>query len=312
MLVGAILFVVVGVVALLLTRSAAYRSRMVDNLTRQADLKVPDAQRPALEARLVRRSWATGLGFVLAGLVTLVAHLVGVDTEALGGWGLFSLAVVLAVALLAVVEIWWPGTPVAGPRTARPTAPRAGDYVPPVVSRGFWVLTGLGLVAVAGSLLMGRSRWFDSATLWNSALPLLLVTLPVLLLLTVLAVRRVLDAPQPARDETELYWQDALRSSAVSSLLVPPALVGLLALLVAGAALDDAASVAAVATGEVGPAWTLGLLVIGYAAPFVILIAFLLLTTGVGGRREVGHMRDRLWGGRIPRAQGADTGAGAG
>ena len=305
MLVEAGLLIALGVLALLLPLSASYRARLVRRLSEEARLELPAEHRQAAEAREVRRALALGVGILLTGLVVLGLSLAGVERGVLDGWFFFSLMVALAALCLALVEIWWPGVPVDGPRAARMSTPRLGDYLPPLVRRGYAALLTFGVAAVAGALLLGRTRWFDEATLWRSALPVLLVVLPVLALLTWWAVRRVLEAPQPARDETELYWQDVVRASTLSNLLVPPAVAALMGLLAAGNALDDAASVAAERTGEVGPAWTLVFVVAGYVTPLVLVGVLLALTaTRSLGGAEVPHMRERLWGGQVPGAQG--------
>lgn len=304
MLVEGLLFIAVGVVGLLLPLSAGYRARLVDRLGDQARLEVPGRYREAFEMRETRRMRAGGVGIILTGLVIIGLSLAGVERGTLDGWVLFSLMVVLGTMCLAAVEIWWPSAPVDGPRAARMTSPGLGDYLPPLVRRGYAVLVAVGFALTAGALLLGLSGWFDQGTLWRSPLPLVLVALPVLTGLTWVAVRRILDAPQPARDETELYWQDVIRSSTLASLLVPTAVVALLGVLAVGLALDYAASVAAAEIG-VGPSWTAALLVAGYVLPIALVAVLLVLTAGRFGGTEVAHMRDRLWGGQVPadRAQ---------
>lgn len=296
MLVDAVVLTLVGTVAVLLPMSRSYRSHLTHRLAQQAGAQVPADQVPALEARVTRRARGMGAGIVVAGLAVLVVALGWPDARG-SGYLLVSLMVTFGAAGLAAVEILRPGGVTAGPRWARSTAPTLSDYVPPLVRVLGRVLTGVGMVVLLLALALGRTRWFDADTVWRSPVPVLVVALPVLVLLSELAVRRVLDAPQPARDEAELYWQDAVRANTLSSLTVPPALVGLLALVVSGAVLDDAASAVAVATGQVGPTWTTWLLVTGYVLPFLVLVGALAATTLWGGT-EMQRFRDRLWGGR--------------
>lgn len=252
---------------------------------------------------MARRAWGIGAGILVAGVVVLLVDLVWDAPDSLPGAGLYlSLLLVCGAAGLAVVEIWRPGTVDDGPRTARVTAPELGDYLPRAVRAGAAAYTGLGLVAVAATLLLTRSPWFDTATILWSPVPVLAVAIPGLILLTRLAVLRVLDVAQPARDEHELYWQDAVRAQTLSSLVAPTPLVGVLALVVCGTVLDDAASAAAVAQGAVGPGWSLAILLSGYALPFVLVVLGLLVTIGPWSTTTAQHVRDRLWGGRPPAA----------
>ena len=203
---------------------------------------------------------------------------------------------------LTLADILWPGTPTEGPRTARATAPTIRDYLPPQLLLTGRIFVGLGLLALLVTLLLTRSEWFDAGTIWRSPVPLLAAAIPVLLLLSQLAIRRVLDAPQPARDETELYWQDAVRAQTLSSLAVATPFVGLFALVVCGSVLDDAASTAAVSVGQVGPAWSLWLLVAGYLLPFVLVLSTVFVTAAQRGNwSEMHHFRERLWDGQPPR-----------
>ena len=83
--------------------------------------------------------------------------------------------------------------------------------------------------------------------------------------------------PTRAADESELYWQDALRAHTLTGLLTPLALVALLAISVCGVTLDDAASQGAADAGQVGPAWSLALLIAGYVVPLVIVVTLLIV-----------------------------------
>src|SRR5699024_1214156 len=283
MLVDALVLLALGMLAVLLSLSPAYRSHLARRITTGAH--VPPSHLPAIEARMARRARAVGVGILLAGVVLAVAALLwpaGTEKPT-GGYVVVSLAFVFGAAGLALVEIARPGHVGAGPRTARATAPTVGDYVAPETRTLSWAVAGTGFGVLLLALALGSTRWFDAGSLWRSPVPVLAVALPVLVVLSELAVRRVLDAPQPARDETELYWQDAVRASTLSSLTVPPALVGLLALVVTGAVLDDSASTAAVASGEVGPAWSLWLLVGGYVLPFALLIVVVPVALHRGG-----------------------------
>lgn len=301
MLTDALVLILVGLLAVLLPFSQTYRSRLTVRLAAEAEASVSPEQEATLEARVARRAWGGGGGIVFAGLVVLLADRVWDGSGEMGGGLILSVLVVFGAAGLAVVEIWRPGELTDGSRTARARAPGLDDYLSPRVRLVSGGITGAGLLTLAATLLLTRSEWFDTATILRSPVPVLAAAIPVLLLLTWLAVRRVLDAPQPARDESELYWQDAVRAQTISSMVLPAPLVSLLALIMCGSVLDDAASATAVASGQVGPAWTLAFLVIGYALPFVLVIVGLVVVSGPWWTTETRHFRERLWDGRAPR-----------
>ena len=100
-------------------------------------------------------------------------------------------------------------------------------------------------------------------------------------------------------------WQDAVRAQTLSSLSVTAPLVSLLALIVCGGVLDNAASQVALATGQVGPWWSLSLLVAGYSIPFVLAVVALVVAASNASNGEMRQFRNRLWGGRPPQANRA-------
>ena len=302
MFTDALVLVMVGALAVLLPRNLAYRRYLTRGLADQSGAAVSAEQRATLESRVAQRATGMGTGILVAGLIVLVVDRLWRAPQSMTGLGLIlALMFVFGAAGIAVVEIWRPGTPAEGPRTARARTPRAGDYLPSLLSLGAAAYTGIGLVAVLGTLLLARSQWFDTVTVLWSPVAVIAVAIPVLIVLTWLAVRRVLDAPQPARDESELYWQDALRAQTLSSLLTPTPLVAIVGLVVCGSVLDAAASLAATARGTVGPGWSLAVLVAGYGVPFVLVTFGLVVMAGPWGTPPARHFRDRLWGGRVPR-----------
>jgi hypothetical protein len=310
MIFGAIALLLAGTLTALMPLLAAYRTHLTRRLTRQAGATVPQELVPTLEARMARRAWGGGGGVALAGLVLLVWALVrpgGVDAAG-GLYVMLSLVFVFGAAGLAVVEILWPGQPIRGPRTARVSAPVLADYLPPVVRVLSWGFPVLGLLALLTALGLSWSPWFDAGTIWRSPIPFLATAIPFLALLSVLAVRAVLAAPQRARDEADLFWQDLLRASTLSALTSPPALVALFAMILCASVLDDAASVVAHAAGQVGPAWTLWLLVVGYVVPPMLTVVALVASSRTRVN-EMDHTRHRLWDGRTRASTNRPSGA---
>ncbi|QFG68092.1 hypothetical protein [Ornithinimicrobium pratense] len=300
MLTDAIVLVGLGVVAILLPLSSGFRSWQVDDLARRVGARVRPGLRPVLEVKLTRRTRGVGVGILLGGLALLLLALLWPGEPPLdgGGWLVVSLVVVLGAGGTVVAELRHPGVPGEGPRAARARTPGFSDYVPRQAAGLTGGLVMGGVLALLGTLLLGGSQWFSAEVLWRSPVPVLVVALVVLTLLSWWAAHRVLDAPQPAADVTELYWQDALRANTLTGLLMPLVIVALLGLSVCGAALDEAATRVATEAGQVGPAWSMALLVAGYVLPFVIVVT-LLGTSPWWARPQAGeHFRSRLWQGR--------------
>lgn len=308
MLSDAIVIIAVGIVAALLPSTGVHRTYLRRRLTHQVGAAVPAEQEQALEARLTRRAQGMGAGILLAGMALLAAGDLreGADNSA-GGLFLLSVLAVSGAAGLVAADILWPGHLVDGPRTARATSPTAADYLPRWMRSLSAMVIGISLISLAGTMLLAHSQWFDAGEIMRGPVPLLAVGLLVVALSSMWATRRILDAPQPARDETELYWQDAVRAQTLSSLNLTAPLISLLALVACGSVLDGAASEAAVASGQTGPGWSLVLLIAGYTIPVVLAIAILVFATSQGNNGEMRHFRNRLWDGRAPRPRAQET-----
>ena len=296
MLIDAIAVCAVGIIAILLPTNARYRSRLVRRTAARAGAQVSNSVRPTVEDRAARRARAIGVGILLAGLVWLVAAQLwpAGNERPTGGYVVVSLIAVFGTVGLVIVEIARPGEASDGPRWARPTTPALTDYLPVRAQAFTGLLIGAGMVGLGLTVAVSGSRWFDAQTIVRSPALFLLAAVPVLTLLSLLAARRVLDAPQPARDPAELYWQDALRADTLSSLSLLPALVSMLGLVVCGATLDDAASTAAIASGELGPTWSMWLLIGGYLLPVMLTIGALVVVVGRDGE-DAKHFARRLW-----------------
>lgn len=304
MLQDGLVILAVGGLAVLLPLSRTYRSALGRRLTTKAGATVPPGQAAALESRLTRRAIAMGAAILLAGLGILLLRAVWpAGEEQVSGFAILSVLFVFGAAGLVLADLRWPGTTSEGTRTARATSPTVQDYLPPRLLVAGRVFVGVGLLALVVTLALSVSQWFDAAAIWRSPVPLLAGAIPVLLLLSSLATRRILDTPEPARDEAELYWQDAVRAQTLSSLSVTTPFVALFAVVVCGSVLDEAASTAAMAAGQVAPEWTLGLLVLGYLLPVVLVVGTALATVAQRGTwSEMRHFQDRLWDGQPPHA----------
>ena len=297
MLIGAGLLLLAGLVAGLLSWNARFRTRAVTRFAASVSDVVPPEHRDVLEDRVARRTRAVAVGIIAAGVVLLVLS-VGPLAGALGGgvWVPLALVVTLIAVALAAAEIWWPVVlEDSTTRTARVSVPVLSDYLPRYVVILTWSLAILGMMILVGMLALGHTRWFDAAVMRGAPAPLLGMAVLLLAILTAIAVRRILHTPQPSRNETELYWQDAVRASTLAWL---HGALGLVAVLVFGGAaerLDAAASAVASATGEVGPEWTGMILVGAYVlapVPLVMVMVFLLTRRG---RRDNDHFRRQLW-----------------
>ncbi len=298
MLIWAGFLVLLGLGTAVLSWSSKYRRYSVRSIARDVGDTVPDGNQAVLEERVARQTRAMALGVVTAGVVLLLAALFWKpDVDAVGGpFHLLALPVAFSAIALAIVEIWSPNA-VRGSatRTARTSVPVLKDYLPRFVIVLTWSLGIFSCVTLAGVLLLGQTRWFDEAVILDGPVPVLGGALTILAVLTVFAVRQILNAPQPARDERELYWQDAMRAATLFLLHAALAMVAILALVVVAETLDAAASAVAMTSGQVGPAWTGVVLVSAYVLlPVMILVSVgLLIVTLSPGQR--GHFRRRLW-----------------
>lgn len=314
MLAESVLLLCFGVGATVLPALPAFRAASARTLTRKIGAQVPPGQRSAVEARTARRARGVGVGLVLGGVAVQAWYLVTGSAlpPEYQGWVMVGLAWALGVAGLAVVEIWRPGARrEREPRSARASVPRLTDYVPRYLIAMSWVFAAVAATAVLAAVALGRSRWFDAGTVLAGPVPAMGLVLALLAVLTHLAVGRVLDTPQPARDEAELYWQDGVRAVTLSMLHVPLAQVSTLVLFVVARTVDAAASDAARTVGEVGPQWVLAVLVVAHGLGLVMLVAFVLasLVNSWGPDSDRTRFRRRLWadpgGPRHPIAGGA-------
>lgn len=294
------MLILLGLGTALLSWNTRYRTRAVQKLAVDINDAVPVQYAAVLELGVARRTRAVAAGVIVTGIVLLALTLAaGSAAAALDSpWIPLALAFTFIAVALAAVELWWPATlHDSSARTARTSVPALKDYLPRYIVVVTWALTGLAWVILIGTLVLGQTRWFDASIVGEGPVPALGLAVTVLALLTLFAVQQVLRAPQPARDDTELYWQDAVRASTLARLHAGLALVSVLVLGVVAETLDAAASAIATASGQVGPDWTGAVLIASYFLAPLVLIAFLAFLLNRNRRSDNTHFRRRLWAG---------------
>jgi len=208
------LVLIVAVIVILVTGAGSVRS-----LGRAVGLGVPEH----LEARLASRIRGSRLAFALgsaAGLVitTTVLVLNGApsnDENPALIWLLVGGVVAggsLASAIYALTAK--PVLP-EGERVARSGAVSLNDYLDPVDLIGARVAVGAGILA------LGVALWLAPAAVSPAAI-LIVVLAAVSLVFFEIAIRRILDRPQPAGSTSELAWDDALRGLSMRNIASAP------------------------------------------------------------------------------------------
>ncbi len=236
---GLIGFMVLGFLGILYYRNGPLRRRRsVDALILRFDIPVNDRVIGLID----RRFHEENVGICLGGLLGLGLYSVGILLNAgqvpFGATGYPLPALLLAMMALggavAAVRQFAPA-PGDAVRVARAQTPRLGDYVHPA-----WVWAAIGLTAVAllGSLTAALGIGADAAPHPGPAIPLAAVVglsavSTLALLVVALLSRTLLARPQPAGNEVELRWDDALRGTALHSLWLCPLALGLAASVVA-------------------------------------------------------------------------------
>jgi hypothetical protein len=102
-----------------------------------------------------------------------------------------------------------------GERIARSGAVSLDDYLDPVD------LLGARLAVGAGILSLGITLWFAPETV-SAAAALIVVLAVVSLVFFEVAIRRILNRPQPAGSTAELAWDDALRGLSMRNIASAP------------------------------------------------------------------------------------------
>lgn len=230
--------------------SAAVRPRALRETARQAGLAVTPEVEPILIIRLRTQTRATLVGTMVA-LVAGIAVLLPLptpDAYVAGPFLLIALAGVGGVIGNAVAEGRAALAPLDDrPRLARTPTPTRTDYLSVFdrwtapVSLGASALALVGLATLITANPDGAfgdaglvELWLPGAILWVLAL----ASAAVGRVLTT----RILQRGQPARDDVELAWSDALRSRTLSVFAQTPATGAFCSLALALLSVSSAAS----------------------------------------------------------------------
>ncbi|KQW05531.1 hypothetical protein ASC66_11075 [Leifsonia sp. Root4] len=232
---------VLGALALgytLIHRSTAPRRRpVVDALIMRLELPVDDHVITLIDRR-VRDNM---IGTCAAGFIALV--LVGGLAAVNGGFPEGQASTVLGLVFVAAASLGSAAAGVGqfstpssrGARIARANTPREGDYVHPL-----WQWASVGVSALAAlcgcAILLGLGPEIGGVV---AGVPVAAVVgatsvAVVAQLAAALLGRWLVDVPQPAQNELELRWDDAMRGMALRSLWIAAFTLGWAACLLAG------------------------------------------------------------------------------
>lgn len=232
---------VLGAVALgytLIHRSTAPRRRpVVDSLIMRLELPVDDHVITLIDRRVRNHV----IGMCAAGFIALV--LLGGLAAQNGGFPEGLASTVLGLVFVAAVSLGSAAAGVGqfstpssrGARIARANTPREGDYLHPLWR---WASGGVCALAVicCCAILLGLGPEIGGVV---AGVPVGAVVgatsvAVVAQLAAALLGRRLVDLPQPAQNELELRWDDAMRGMALRSLWIAAFTLGWAACLLAG------------------------------------------------------------------------------
>jgi len=207
------------IVALVVILATSRLATSVRNLGRAVGLAVPEA----LEAKLGSRIRGSRLTFTLGSLVGLAVTtaalvLSGAPSDDENPALIWLLAGgVVAGGSLASAIYALTAKPVLpeGERIARSGAVTLNDYLDPVDLVGARLAVGAGILSLGVALLVVPETV-------SAAAALIVVLAAVSLVFFEIAIRRILDRPQPAGSTAELAWDDALRGLSMRNIASAP------------------------------------------------------------------------------------------
>lgn len=232
-----LLLVVAGAVALVslaLFLRTFRRSRVAalgSRLESEIGLPIPDALRPALERRLLRRQRTRhALTLVATVAATLFAFTAAVPDAYYRSFIVVASALAGSVIGIAIGSLHWPAPRDRDSiRVARAGAVGLGDYVAPLERWGARIFVGLAAAIYLVSVLMTATGVASVTLLPPATVSVAFVGLALIFLCFFEVVgRRIVRRAQPTGSELELLWDDAMRAVDVRALANTPMTLGFL------------------------------------------------------------------------------------
>lgn len=226
-------FTAIGVLLLALSYRRGAAHSMMDRLERSLHLAIPEALRPLVGQRLLRRRRGDLAGTVLG--LWMMVPIVWAGGEAvttspaavillLGGGSFAGRAVGIALGSLQ----WPTQRDDKAVRYARPGAVEVRDYLPPFERRGAWIATALAILFLVIAIALPSSSTAIIGLLLPGTAGIILIVLAIVSLgFFELQGRRIVRRAQPRASELELVWDDAMRSMDVRDLAAAPITFGL-------------------------------------------------------------------------------------
>ncbi|QYF73464.1 hypothetical protein [Cryobacterium sp. PAMC25264] len=288
-----VMLIVFGWLALRTTKVSA---RALRETARRAGLAITPEVEPVLVARIRARTRSILIGTVIA-LIVAAAVLLTLPVTADGAASAPLLLVVLTglgAALGAAVAESRSALVSLGnrPRLARTPTPTRADYLSTVdrwCGPALLGFSGVALVGMAVVILANPDAAFagaDLGALWWPGAAIWLIALTSAVTGRILTMR-VLQTGQPARDDIELAWSDALRSLTLRAFAQAPA-VGAVCSVITVLQTMSAASADAQGAGRI----------ISLAASVALLVfalALVWLALWLAFANPIPHYLTRLW-----------------
>ena len=233
--------IVISMAPLLMARKDPQREKALDGYARKVNLAMTPQVRPRVVARLRSYEKAAMIGAAVGVAVGLPVMII-VGAIGAPAWSdNLPLGIIVSVCLGMTCGPVFSSVgralrPDPGRRIARPTAPTAADYVPPLerLSAPFGVgISALALIVGAVLLSTGvlPSNDFDLLGLLLSPGAVIGYFGLLLWIGTIVVERLLLRTGQIAGSEQELAWDDALRAMTLRGVVVLPFAVSTMATL---------------------------------------------------------------------------------
>lgn len=234
-----VIAVLLACAPLLSSTTPRQRRKALDRYARRMNLALTPEVEPRVIGRVAAYERATLIGGVIGSVVGLAVGRALPPAPDSGTWTPLAVLVGLGVgAMVATVTTATVGTlhHAPGRRVARISAPTMNDYVPPL-ERWFaptaLACAGLALLGAAIALSTGvvQSPDLSAADVFSSPGAVFGYLGAAGFLTARLLGHRILGAGQPAADQHELAWDDALRAATLRGLLTLPGALSTLSVL---------------------------------------------------------------------------------